>query len=92
MDPLLGPIGGGFGLVAAAPPGATAVAGAPSEEDVPGAASSAALTTSLEPALLIGKKDTEFLEDEGPVAAVTLAVKTNAEDADIIDISGIIII
>lgn len=89
MDPLLGPIGGGLGLVAAAPAGATSVAGAPSEEDVPGAASSAALTTSLEPALLIGKKDTEFLEDEGPVAAVTLAVKTNAEDADIIDISGI---
>lgn len=88
MDPLLGPIGGGLGLVAVAPAGATAVARAPSEEDVSGAASSAALTTSLEPAFLIGKKDTEFLDEETPADAVTLDVKTKAEDADIIAIFG----
>ncbi|CAH2077649.1 unnamed protein product [Thlaspi arvense] len=84
LEPLLGPIGGGLGLVAVAAAGA--VAGTPSDEDVSGGASSDALTTSLEPALLIGKKDTEFRDDEAPAEAVTLAVKTNTEDADAIAI------
>lgn len=74
--------------MAAAPAGEAAAAGEPSDDEVAGAASSAALTTSLEPAFLIGKKDTEFLDDEAPAAEVTLAGRTNTVDVVVIAISG----
>lgn len=78
--------------MAAAAAGAAVVAGAPSGAAGSGAASSAALTTSLEPAFLIGKKEMEFLDDEAPAAAVTLAGKRNTEDADIIAICRVFLL
>jgi len=74
--------------VAVAPSGAAAAAGESFEEEEAGAGSSAALTTSLEPAFLIGKKDTELLDDEAPATEVTLAGRTNTVDAVVIAISG----
>lgn len=60
----------------------------PSEEAVAGDASSAALTTSLEPKLLIGMKDTaaifEDAEEPPPTAAVILAGRINPVAADVI--------
>lgn len=90
LDPLLGPIGGGLAFAAGASAGASAVVEEPSVEGAAGDASSAALTTSLEPKLLIGKKDTEELFEDAdeppPTAAVTLVVRINPVAADVIAI------
>lgn len=61
-----------------------------SDEEGSVAASSAALTTSLEQAFLIGKKDTAFLDEEAPPVAVTLAGRTSTVAADVNAIFGFI--
>lgn len=81
LAPLLGPIGGGLGLVAVSPAGEAAEGAAAS------AVSSDALTTSLELAILldfIGNINMLVLEESDDVVllAATLRDKTNPQAAD----------